>query len=272
MSSIYEACSPKDLEFLVVVKTYPQPSLKHEEIVCTGGITAEGKWLRLYPVPYRYLDGDKAFKKYQWVKCKVAKRTEDARPESYRPLTDTIELGRVVPTDRHWQERRSILVPYARQSMEDIVARWHESKESAGMFRPKEVLDVIVERDAEEWDAKYLEKTLQTDLFDQVRPLEKVAWRFKCVYRCDDPRCDKPHEQTIRDWEMFQLYRKLRDKCGEEEAAQQVKARILNFFTDKYETYLVVGSIGRFSTFIIGSLFTPTRDLGASLPLWEDSA
>lgn len=268
MSSTYEAGNARDLEFMVVVKTYPHPSVKYEETVCTGGITATGQWIRLYPVPFRSLD-DKTFTKYQWVSCKAVKRADDLRPESYRPRLETLKLGDVVRTDHHWRERRSLLVPYARQSLEEIKARWHESKESAGMFKPKEVLEIVAEPAPAQWEQKYLDRMSQMKLWDEPKPLEKIPWQFKCVYRCDDPKCLEPHEQSIRDWEVYQLYRTLRRKYGDEEAVKRVKERTLAFFTDKYDTYLVVGSINRFCTFIIGGLFYPTRDAGATLPLWE---
>lgn len=39
---------------LVTVLTYPHPSAKYKELVCTAGVTAAGEWIRLYPVDYRY--------------------------------------------------------------------------------------------------------------------------------------------------------------------------------------------------------------------------
>jgi hypothetical protein len=35
---------------LIVAKTYPCPSTKYGELVCTAGIDETGKWHRLYPV------------------------------------------------------------------------------------------------------------------------------------------------------------------------------------------------------------------------------
>jgi hypothetical protein len=49
------------------------PAKKGIEVSCTGGVTDKGKWIRLFPVPYRFLDGDKRFKKYEWIKVSVTK-------------------------------------------------------------------------------------------------------------------------------------------------------------------------------------------------------
>ena len=55
----------EERKVLITVKTYPLPSKKSIEVSCTAGITEDGKWIRLFPLPYRYL-GYK-LRKYQWV-------------------------------------------------------------------------------------------------------------------------------------------------------------------------------------------------------------
>lgn len=32
-------------KILIIVKTYPRPSAKYRELVCTAGITQNGKWV-----------------------------------------------------------------------------------------------------------------------------------------------------------------------------------------------------------------------------------
>jgi hypothetical protein len=51
-------------KILITVKTYPLPSKKSIEASCTAGITEEGKWIRLFPLPFRLLEHSKQFKKY----------------------------------------------------------------------------------------------------------------------------------------------------------------------------------------------------------------
>jgi len=42
---------------LITVKTYPTPSsMRQEEVVCTAGLSEDGKWIRIYPVPFRRLE------------------------------------------------------------------------------------------------------------------------------------------------------------------------------------------------------------------------
>ena len=39
----------KSEKVLITVLTYPHPSEKYEELVCTAGINESGEWVRLYP-------------------------------------------------------------------------------------------------------------------------------------------------------------------------------------------------------------------------------
>jgi len=85
-------------KILITVKTYPLPSKKTIEASCTAGITEDGKWIRLFPLPFRHLESSKQFKKYQWIEASVTK-AKDPRPESYKIDIDSISLlGKPMPT------------------------------------------------------------------------------------------------------------------------------------------------------------------------------
>lgn len=43
------------LKVLITVKTYPIPSAKYDELVCTAGVTGAGDFIRLYPINFRDL-------------------------------------------------------------------------------------------------------------------------------------------------------------------------------------------------------------------------
>ena len=77
---------------LITVRTYPVPAHSGIEVSCTAGITAEGEWIRLFPIPYRFLAQDQRFAKYQWIDVDVVKATNDVRPESYHVNPDSIKI------------------------------------------------------------------------------------------------------------------------------------------------------------------------------------
>jgi len=55
----------------ITVKTYPTLSEKYDELVCTAGISEDGSWVRLYPLPFRKLDNDQKYKKYKWIEADI---------------------------------------------------------------------------------------------------------------------------------------------------------------------------------------------------------
>lgn len=67
---------------LITVTTYPLPSRSYDELVCTAGITEQGDWIRIYPVPLQFLkglrkDGKMQSYKYTWIELDLKKRTDD---------------------------------------------------------------------------------------------------------------------------------------------------------------------------------------------------
>ncbi len=75
---------------LILAKTYPYPSTKYRETSCIAGINEEGRLLRLFPVPFRYLQGEKQFSKWQWITARIRKASKDHRPESHTYLATTV--------------------------------------------------------------------------------------------------------------------------------------------------------------------------------------
>src|SRR6516164_1780351 len=102
---------------LITVRTYPSPARKSAEASCTGGITAEGDWIRLFPVPYRLMDEERRFSKWQWIDVSVLKASGDTRPESFKLNIDSIKVQGKVGTDDGWRERRALIEPLRRPSM-----------------------------------------------------------------------------------------------------------------------------------------------------------
>ena len=77
---------------LVVVKTYPVASTRYVELACTAGFNEDGSWVRLYPIPFRLLELEKQYKKYQWITVNLKKNKKDFRPESFSVDSDSIEI------------------------------------------------------------------------------------------------------------------------------------------------------------------------------------
>src|SRR5438552_13822171 len=117
---------------LIWGKTRPELSKNHKETVCTGGVFEDTKtFVRLYPIPLRYLDDERYFKKYQWIEADVRKAMKDPRPESYNVRPDTIALRETIPTERgDWSRRAEwIMTP---EHVFDSVTALQASREKIG--------------------------------------------------------------------------------------------------------------------------------------------
>ncbi|HND48961.1 MAG TPA: hypothetical protein PLL95_10405, partial [Anaerolineales bacterium] len=64
---------------LITVKTYPLPSRSYTELVCTAGLLNGERWIRMYPIPFRFLQDQKQYPKYSWVDVNLTRNTKDFR-------------------------------------------------------------------------------------------------------------------------------------------------------------------------------------------------
>ena len=201
---------------LITVRTYPTPSARDVEVSCTAGITEEGEWIRLFPIPTRFLEDDKQFKKYQLIEVEV-KRSSDFRPESYNVNVDSIRiLGEPLNTANYWQARKEYVLPLEESSLCELRRQQQEDGHpTLGFFKPKEVTFNIEPEENDTWTESELAKLSQLSFSDQGVPriLEKIPYKFRYKFRCEDTQCNN-HDLSCTDWEFGQLYRKLRDEYG----------------------------------------------------------
>ena len=121
---------PEHLKVLITVKTYPIPSSKYDELVCTAGVTETGDFIRLYPINFRDLPYSQQYKKYQWLVVDAVKHTgRDSRKESYRPDSNSIRLfGEPIPSANNWAERSKYALAKPSQSMEELFSKQEQDK------------------------------------------------------------------------------------------------------------------------------------------------
>lgn len=246
---------------LVTIRTYPTPSRNEVEVSCTGGITDDGQWIRLFPVPYRFLSSDKRFRKYQWVQLR-ARRCSDPRPESYQVDLDSITvLGGPLGTRKKWLERKRLILPLASPSLCDLQQQRAVAGQTLGLFKPGEIRRFVIKPDAPDWTPTERGKLLQHTFFQQsatFQPLEKIPYKFFYDFRCQDRSCGG-HSLSCVDWELGQAYRKWRDRYGEQwEAA--LRNKFEREMVTRFDTHFFVGTVRAHpDSWIIVGLFYPPR-------------
>lgn len=195
-----------DLDLWVTVKAYPvMDAASMSEAVCVAGVSASAphQWLRLFPLDFRSLPPDKRFKKYQRITARARRPRIDSRPESWTAELDSIQVHELLDTDGGtWRRRRELMDPLMIPSLCELKRQQSRDKTSLGIFRPKEVTDLVVEPvDPSKWQAKQGLVDQQSLLGDTRRPLTPLPVRCRYKFICDEAGC-RGHEMSLIDWEM----------------------------------------------------------------------
>lgn len=259
-------------EILVLVKTYPTFSKKYFELVCTAGINKQGEWRRIYPVPFRSLDEEEQYKKYQWIEVDLEKSTDDSRPES-RKLQGEINVLDFLPTDNYWIARKEALESIrVYENLDEIIEKAKVKNElSLCRFKPTKILELKVkEVEEREWSENIRQaveranrqKSLFKDMDRQIKLAKKLPYKFSYSFVDDVGR-----ESTlmISDWEIGQLYWNcLKDANNNEKiACQKVREKYEGFLT-KNDITLFLGTTWEYhkrspNPFIIIGVFYPLK-------------
>jgi hypothetical protein len=164
------------VQVLMIVKTYPTPSTKYGELVCTAGIRLDThQWVRIYPYPFRLIEQDYQFTKYDIIELPLERAKGDPRTESYKlyDLDKITKIGHLPTQDPQWTERMRHVRPSVLQSVRDLM----DNMLPAGGWGPS-ILPVAVrsgsatllaETQSEEWPADDFAKLHQA-----------IVWNVLC--------------------------------------------------------------------------------------------
>lgn len=247
------------MKVLITVKAYPALSRKYKETVCTAGITENGEWIRIYPIPFRQIDYDKRFQKYEWVELDLERNLSDFRPESFRPydinLSDIVSHGFVKSDGDAWIERRRYLLKKVYTNLSELIAeaKNDQIKTSLAIFKPTKILNFVYEETERSWNKEKLEylksQQLQLNLFDNENELDisefevvsKLPYKFSFEFEDDAGRYSK---LMIEDWETGMLYWNslARHEGDEVKACEDVKKKYYDDFALTKDYYFILGT------------------------------
>jgi hypothetical protein len=268
----------------ITVKTYPTLSEKYDELVCTAGICEDGSWIRLYPLPFRKLENEQKYKKWQWIEVDVERNISDFRPESYKVLN--IDNLKIIPSESgkvNWGERKRIIFQAedAFTNKAEILRLTKSNPPTRTLltFKPAQIIKFYTKPTEREWSKDKLElikekaKQLsffqtQEELIEEFKIVDKLPYEFRYVFT-DDEGIES--DLMIEDWEIGALYLNcLKDANGNENIAiEKVKARYWDDFMKK-DIYLFLGTRLRDQSrspnpFSIVGVFYPPVDLQGTL-------
>lgn len=266
---------------LIAVKTYPTLSNKYDELVCTAGFLEDGSWIRIYPIPFRKLEYDKQYSKYDWIEVDLEKNNSDFRLESHKPksIETAFNIVEHLGTEDSWRLRKEIVLKNVHTNMTELIAQAKDTTKytSLAVFKPKEILDFKVEKVDRQWDKSKLNnlkaKALQLNLFQNsdnpFEVVQKLPYKFSYKFKSDD---DVERTMMIEDWEIGQLYWNClkRNEGNEAKACEDVRKKYFEDFAKTKDLYLFLGTTREFhliapNPFVIIGTFHPKKVMQSSL-------
>ena len=262
---------------LITVKTYPLPSGEYYELVCTAGLFEGKRWIRIYPVPFRFLQNEKKYPKYSWIEADLERNTKDIRPESYRfKQGDETEISVInrLTTDQNWAERSKFVLDEVYYSMDDLIERAKGSElKSLATLKPKEIISFHVEPAEREWKQKWQNMANQITIDDydenliakERKLIPKLPYSY--YYSFISEGDTNPRKLQIEDWEIGALYWNCLRLCNgdETEANKRVRMQYYDNVVKNKNIHLFLGTTKRYHSWannpftIIGVYYPPCK-------------
>lgn len=265
---------------LVTVKASPQPSRTYGDTVCVAGIALDDdgtpqQLIRLYPVPFRSMAGERQFKKYQRITVTTSVNPKDGRPESRRIDAESLVLRETIPP---WAQRVPYVEPFVTEDMCAVLeaVRGDLNAPSLAVIRPLRIDGLDVEPNPGWSPAQQASLDAwmsQPDLFGEKASREILeAPRFKARYRyaCHAVRC-RGHRQGVLDWELTALQRHV---AGDSDAVaiDKIRRRFLDeMCKPSQSTAFFVGNQEnprKRATFSVLGTYYPKASEAGALPLF----
>ena len=216
---------------LLLCMTYPTESRKYGSSVCMAGITDEGEFRRIYPVPYEVFRNRKdRFKKRHYIEYEIREKG-DYRKESFKVYPESI---RVLSDEVDYDEGIRVIGQRYASTLEDLQLAWKEDRTSLGIIKPV-LLDMKVIGN------KQSDTTIQSTLNDGGIMPEMLKHSFIYHFHCSES-CSYIHKCSCLDTEIGQLYRKLKKTNSLDLAAAKVKDRFVTWMKETREPYFMMGT------------------------------
>jgi len=258
---------------LITVKTYPLPSRSYTELVCTAGLLNGEKWIRMYPIPFRFLQDQQKYPKYSWIELNLTRKKDDFRPESYSPklgVDEPIKVFEQIGTANEWAARKSYTLKEVFTSMNELIALAKDpsQRKSLATLKPSRIVDFVIEEDEREWKLTWQHQLSQLNLFEKPQQgrqtlIKKLPYKFS--YRFFSEGDKEPRKMMIEDWEIGALFWNcLYRTDGDEQAALKlVKQKYLEEFSQR-DLYFFVSTTKQFhnvapNPFVIVGVYYPPK-------------
>lgn len=201
----------------VIIKAAPDIGRKHGETVCVAGIDFDGRWHRLYPVPFKDLLPTQRFNRWDIIEFDWKKPSDDDRIESKRIFSQSLVVtGSVPERERHAFARRALVT--------DLDEQLTQNK-SFALIRPEKPVFSIIKMDETELEKERQERLAfhaQLDMFSKpIVEKEPPPFRFNYKFEFSG----KARNYNCIDWETEATFFKWRASYGEDKTLELMRER-----------------------------------------------
>ena len=259
-------------KLLILTKTYPVPSKSYRETVCVAAVNSLGDFRRLYPIQYRFLEGDRQFKRWQWIQANVVK-SSDKRPESYNINNDTIVLQEILRTENGWDERLNWIKDHIYPSFNSLEQSRIDCRTSMGIIKPSNFSLIVKPTENPDWSPAQLTALRTEGFFDPTsgnkKIVRKLPYDFYYEYSTDEDSLTYRH--MITDWEVGALFWRCQRDYGNN-WEEKLREKLESDFRNR-SLLLLLGTMHRFPNqwLIIGLIYPPSLEFQEMLiPVLSD--
>ncbi|SRR6266496_3794910 len=242
----------------ILVKAYPQHSQKYQETVCVAAVTEDHQLLRIYPIRFRHLTGERRFNRFDMIEAEMTRATEDPRPESYRIKEDTLRVvlrsENTSPADkvRLWK-------PCIVESLGKLEQEQQDAKRSLGIIKPDEgtleftyeAIDRATDEARETANSVYVQQSL---LEPELKKLPAPEFIFRYRFDCGG----RPHHMQLHDWETETTFHRYKHRYSTKEVALEKMVEYYQERVPNMNPHLIMGNMHKrpYQFIVIGVLRT----------------
>ncbi len=239
-------------KLIILAKTYPTVSKSYEVLLCMAGITEDGEWRRIYPVPLEAYQNIGKFPKRSWIEYELREEYADSRKESRKIYPESIKV-----LDREDEETARKMLKERVTTLEELWRRNKIDRTSLGVIKPILEEFKVKRRDkAEEWEKGLLgQQTLSGERAVKIELIDKwIGYHFKCNKKqCNGHKC------MCEDIEVGNLHRKVKREYDDENVIyDKLKEKLFDWMKDR-DLYFIMGTESHYGKWLIISFFYPKK-------------
>ena len=235
-------------EAIILAKGVFQASPKHKDTIYCAGVTAQGEWVRLYPVTFGALEDAQRFGQWSRIEFDWHMPSDDPRVESRRLNSGSIKIiGEVSPEERHKLLSKLEVSELKSPAGQGKTLALLRPRNPYFIIERKLAIEVVEEHQAIELVAGH-KKLSGSKIF---MPLPKYCpYKFKYKYYTDDGE----QESVYQDLDIGTTFSSWSKRFGEEHTLSRLRKIYGEEYLKKNMTFVMGRSSISPHTWFINSI------------------